>query len=53
MSKLFFDIKFGTLGQLSSERVILCVLPLDFPHFFHLFLLFSLKFRNNQIRFLL
>ena len=39
MSKLYFDIKFGTLGQLSSEiGVILCVLPLDIRDFFIYFL---------------
>ena len=36
MSEHYCDIKFGTLGQLSSEIiVILQVYPLAFPKFVH------------------
>ena len=40
MSKDYYEIKFVTLGQLSSEiSVIVQVLPLDFSTFyFHLFI---------------
>ena len=52
MSEHYFDIKFRTLGQLSSKiGVILCVLPLDFAQFFSF--ISNVFIRNNQIRFLL
>ena len=48
MSEKYCDIKFGNLGQLSSEIwVILQVYPLTFPQFVHH--KFLLKFMNIQI----
>ena len=47
MSKHFFEIKFPTLGQLSTEiLVILLVLPHDFPHFSLIYNDFISKFMN-------
>ena len=44
MSKNYFDIKFVTLGQKSTEiRVILKVLPLDFSAILHLSIMILLN----------
>ena len=54
MSWHYFDIKFGTLGQLSSELgVIFCVLPLDFPRFFSFisYVFITIQEKSNKISF--
>ena len=50
MSKQYFEIKFVTLGQLSTEiSVILKVLPLDFSINFHLFIMVLSNVMNIRI----
>ena len=50
MSKHYFEIKFATLGQLSTEiSVIVYVLPLDFSIIFHLFIMALSNVMNIRI----